>query len=93
MRAAVAGGHDVERRARPVAALAALVVSGLPTDRFVVEGFLPRSGTARRDRLADLAAERRTIVLYEAPHRLARTLGDLVEVVRRRTGPSSSHAS
>jgi 16S rRNA (cytidine1402-2'-O)-methyltransferase len=60
--------------------LAALVVSGLPTARFVMEGFLPRSGSARQRRLADLANERRTIVLYEAPHRLARTLADLVAV-------------
>jgi len=79
--AAVAGGHDVEAVPGPSAALAALVVSGLPTDRFVVEGFLPRSGAARRERLAALRTERRTIVLYEAPHRLARTLADLVQTV------------
>jgi 16S rRNA (cytidine1402-2'-O)-methyltransferase len=57
----------------------ALVLSGLPTERFVFEGFLPRSGGDRTRRLADLAAERRTIVLYEAPHRVARTVHDLVE--------------
>jgi 16S rRNA (cytidine1402-2'-O)-methyltransferase len=78
VKAALAGGHDVEAVPGPSAALAALVVSGLPTDRFVVEGFLPRSGPARRERLAALRAEQRTIVLYEAPHRLARTLADLV---------------
>ena len=61
----------------PSAAVAALVVSGLPTARFVFEGFLPRSGRARRQRLAELAAERRTIVLYEAPHRVLRTVADL----------------
>jgi 16S rRNA (cytidine1402-2'-O)-methyltransferase len=81
VKAAVAGGHDVEAVPGPSAALAALVVSGLPTDRFVVEGFLPRSGAARRERLAALRTERRTIVLYEAPHRLARTLADLVQTV------------
>jgi 16S rRNA (cytidine1402-2'-O)-methyltransferase len=63
-----------------VAATAALVISGLPTDRWVMEGFLPRTGKARRDRLADVAAEPRTVVLYEAPHRVARTLADLVDV-------------
>jgi 16S rRNA (cytidine1402-2'-O)-methyltransferase len=64
----------------PSAAVAALVVSGLPAGRFVFEGFLPRKGPARRQRLAAVAAEPRTTVLYEAPHRLARTLADLVEV-------------
>jgi 16S rRNA (cytidine1402-2'-O)-methyltransferase len=55
----------------------ALVASGLPTGRFVFEGFLPRKGSGRSERLAELVGERRTIVLYEAPHRLARTLADL----------------
>lgn len=63
----------------PSAADSALVISGLPTGRFVFEGFLPRKGSGRRERLAEVAAEQRTIVLYEAPHRLARTLTDLVE--------------
>ena len=61
----------------------ALVVSGLPTARFVMEGFLPRSGQERTARLADVATERRTVVLYEAPHRVARTITDLGE----RCGP------
>jgi 16S rRNA (cytidine1402-2'-O)-methyltransferase len=78
--AAVAGGHAVVAVPGPSAALAALVVSGLSTARFVVEGFLPRRGEERRRRLAELRREGRTIVLYEAPHRLARTLRDLVEV-------------
>jgi 16S rRNA (cytidine1402-2'-O)-methyltransferase len=77
VRAALAAGHDVEAVPGPSAALAALVVSGLPTDRFVVDGFLPRTGAGRRERLAALRTERRTVVLYEAPHRLARTLADL----------------
>ena len=79
--AAIAGGHAVEAVPGPSAALAALVVSGLPTDRFVVEGFLPRTGGARRQRVAELIAERRTVVLYEAPHRLARTLAELAEAL------------
>jgi 16S rRNA (cytidine1402-2'-O)-methyltransferase len=77
--AAVAAGHAVEVVPGPSAALAALVVSGLPAGRFVFEGFLPRKGSGRAERLAAIAAEPRTIVLYEAPHRLARTVADLAE--------------
>ena len=61
----------------PSAAIAGLVASGLPAGRFVFEGFLPRKGSGRTQRVAELARERRTIVLYEAPHRVARTLADL----------------
>jgi 16S rRNA (cytidine1402-2'-O)-methyltransferase len=61
----------------PAAFVAALVVSGLPTGRFVFEGFLPRSGRARSERLEVLATEPRTVVLYEAPHRVERTIADL----------------
>jgi 16S rRNA (cytidine1402-2'-O)-methyltransferase len=61
----------------PSAAVAALVVSGLPTDRFVFEGFLPRSGRARAERLGALGQEPRTIVLFESPRRVAATLTDL----------------
>jgi 16S rRNA (cytidine1402-2'-O)-methyltransferase len=75
--AAVAAGHAVAVVPGPSAAISALVVSGLPTGRFVFEGFLPRKGSGRQERLAELAGERRTMVLYEAPHRLARTLADL----------------
>jgi 16S rRNA (cytidine1402-2'-O)-methyltransferase len=77
VRAALAAGHDVASVPGPAAAVAALVVSGLPTARFVFEGFLPRKGSARRERLDALVDERRTLVLYEAPHRLARTLAEL----------------
>lgn len=75
--AAAAAGAAVEVVPGPSAALAGLVLSGLPTARFAFEGFLPRKGSARTRRLADVAAEPRTVVLYEAPHRLARTLADL----------------
>jgi 16S rRNA (cytidine1402-2'-O)-methyltransferase len=75
--AAVAAGHPVEVIPGPSAAVSGLVASGLPTGRFVFEGFLPRKGSGRQERLAELAGERRTVVLYEAPHRLARTLADL----------------
>lgn len=80
VRAAINAGHVVEVVPGPSAALAALVVSGLPTGRFAFEGFLPRKGSARTSRLSDVAAERRTVVLYEAPHRVARTLADLAVV-------------
>lgn len=63
----------------PTAALTALIVSGLPTRRFCFEGFLPSSRKERRERLAALAKEARTIILYEAPHRLKDTLAELAE--------------
>lgn len=78
--AAASAGHRVEVVPGPSAAVTALVASGLPTGRFVFEGFLPRKGSARADRLAAVAAERRTVVVYEAPHRVARTLADLAAV-------------
>lgn len=79
--AAVAGaGLAVEVVPGPSAAATALAVAGLRADRFVFEGFLPRKGSARAERLAAIAAERRTVVVYEAPHRIRRTLGDLVDV-------------
>jgi 16S rRNA (cytidine1402-2'-O)-methyltransferase len=59
------------------AAIAALSVAGLPTDRFVFEGFLPAKASARRERLQELAAETRTLVFYEAPHRIAEVLADM----------------
>jgi 16S rRNA (cytidine1402-2'-O)-methyltransferase len=77
--AATNAGHPVEVVPGPSAAITGLVASGLPAGRFVFEGFLPRKGSGRSERLALVAAERRTVVLYEAPHRLARTLADLAE--------------
>ena len=77
VRAAAAAGHEVLVVPGPSAAIAALVASGLPTGRFVFEGFLPRKGSARTERVRSLATETRTVVLYEAPHRIARTLADL----------------
>jgi len=61
----------------PSAVTTALAVSGLPCDRFCFEGFLPRKPGERRSRLAGLAGEERTLVLFEAPHRLRETLVDL----------------
>ena len=77
---AVAAGVPVEVVPGPSSLLAALVVSGLTTSRFVFEGFLPRRGSARTERLGAVLRESRTTVLFEAPHRLARTLEDLVAV-------------
>jgi 16S rRNA (cytidine1402-2'-O)-methyltransferase len=63
------------------AVLTALSAAGLPTDRFVFEGFLPVKGEARRDRLESLQSEARTLVIYEAPHRVRQTLTDLAAVL------------
>lgn len=61
------------------AAIAALSVAGVPTDRFVFEGFLPAKAAARGERLRQLAREERTLIFYEAPHRLAEVLRDMAE--------------
>jgi 16S rRNA (cytidine1402-2'-O)-methyltransferase len=76
---AIDQGLRVEVIPGPFAAAVALVGSGLldPSGRFCFEGFLPRKGAARAARLGELVGEQRTVVLYEAPHRLARTLSDL----------------
>jgi 16S rRNA (cytidine1402-2'-O)-methyltransferase len=74
-------GVRIEVIPGPSAAVTALVASGLPTDRVAFEGFLPRKGGARRDRLAELATEPRTIVLFVSPHRVADDLGDLASAL------------
>lgn len=79
VRAAVDAGHLVSATPGPSAAIMALTISGLPTGRFVFEGFLPRSGGGRSARLAEVSDEQRTVVLYEAPHRLAATVAELRE--------------
>ena len=75
--ACVDAGIAVDVIPGPSAVTTALVLSGLPTDRFVFEGFLPRSGRARAERLEAMASEQRTIVLFESPRRLERTLKDM----------------
>jgi 16S rRNA (cytidine1402-2'-O)-methyltransferase len=72
-----AAGETVSAVPGPTSVIGALVVSGLPTDRFCVEGFLPRKGGERRQRIADLLADGRTTVVLEAPGRVAATLADL----------------
>jgi 16S rRNA (cytidine1402-2'-O)-methyltransferase len=75
--AAIDAGIEVTVLPGPSAVLAALALSGLPVDRFCFEGFLPRKPSARRRALAELAEEQRTLVFFEAPHRLAESLADL----------------
>ncbi len=74
--AAIAAGYPISVVPGPSAVLVALALSGLPTDRFCFEGFLPRKGEQRRRRLAELATESRTMVFFEAPHRLSEFLED-----------------
>jgi 16S rRNA (cytidine1402-2'-O)-methyltransferase len=75
--AALAAGCEVGVVPGPSAVLTALALSGLPTDRFVFEGFLPAREAARRERCRALAQEPRTLVLFESPHRIVDTLQDL----------------
>jgi 16S rRNA (cytidine1402-2'-O)-methyltransferase len=76
VRAAAAAGIEVVAVPGPCAAIAALSIAALPTDRFCFEGFLPARGSARRTRLQALARESRTLVFYESPHRVVETLED-----------------
>jgi 16S rRNA (cytidine1402-2'-O)-methyltransferase len=78
---AAARGIPVVPVPGPSAAVAALSASGLPTDEFLFVGFLPPKAGARRARLAELAGVRATLVIYEAPHRVAATLADAVDVL------------
>jgi 16S rRNA (cytidine1402-2'-O)-methyltransferase len=77
--AVAAAGIPVRPVPGPCAFVAALSTAGLPTDRFVFEGFLPARAEARRERLRGLAGETRTLVFYEAPHRLAATISDMAD--------------
>lgn len=80
VRAARAAGVTVSPVPGPCAAIAALSVAGLPSDRFVFEGFLPARAAARRERLAELAGEARTLVFYESSHRVRECLDDMAAV-------------
>lgn len=77
---ALQAGCQVEVIPGASAALTALVLSGFPTDRFVFEGFLPVKGGARRSKLELLREEPRTVICYESPHRLVKTLQDIQDV-------------
>ncbi len=72
-------GHEIICIPGPCAATTALVISGLGTQRFCFEGFLPFKGRERKERLKEIAAEPRTIIIYEAPHRLKKLLQELLE--------------
>lgn len=80
VRAAAAAGIEIRAIPGASALTAALSIAGLPTDRFVFEGFLPARGSERRTALARLSSERRTLVFFEAPHRIAATLADLAQL-------------
>lgn len=79
VRACLDAGIEVSVLPGPSAVLAALAVSGLPVDRFCFEGFLPRKAGERRRRIEELAEERRTMIFFEAPHRLAESMKALAE--------------
>jgi 16S rRNA (cytidine1402-2'-O)-methyltransferase len=81
VRLAAAAGHEVRAIPGPTAIAAALSVAGVPTERFCFEGFLPSKPREREARLESLVRESRTLVLFEAPHRIADTLADCVRVL------------
>lgn len=81
VKACVDRGLTVEVVPGPTAVVSALAVSGLPTGRFVFEGFLPRKKGERRRRIEELGTEQRTIVLFESPHRIEDSLSDLLDVL------------
>lgn len=76
VRAAREAGCDVSPVPGPCAAIAALSVAGIASDRFVFEGFLPAKAAARRERLRELVAETRTLIFYESSHRIVESLAD-----------------
>src|SRR3546814_3151918 len=81
VREARAAGHYVTTISGPCAAIAALTVAGLPTDRFMFAGFLPAKARARETELAELAGIRATLIFYESPHRLEATLAAMATVL------------
>jgi len=81
IRAAIAAGVPVVPVPGPSALVSALVISGLPTDSFLYLGFLPRQAAARRRLLRSVAGERRTLVAFEAPHRLLKALNDIADIL------------
>ena len=77
VRAAVDAGFPVHAVPGPAAFVMAATISGLPTQRIAFDGFLPRSGAERRNAITEIVHERRTTVIYEAPHRIVKTVEDL----------------
>lgn len=84
VRQCIEAGLDIYLIPGPCAAVAALAASGLPTGRFTFEGFLSTATKSRFEHLRDLKSEKRTMVFYEAPHKLLRTLRDMVTVFGNR---------
>ena len=78
---AIQGGIKVESVPGPTAFVCALVISGLPTDKFVFEGFLPAKAGKRRKRILELSEEKRTLIFYESPHRILVTLEELINIL------------
>jgi 16S rRNA (cytidine1402-2'-O)-methyltransferase len=81
VQAAIANGVDIVPLPGATAIIPALTASGLPTDRFFFEGFLPHKSAARKKRLEKLKDLEHTLVFYESPHRLQKSLGDMLEVL------------
>ncbi|MFH1825777.1 MAG: 16S rRNA (cytidine(1402)-2'-O)-methyltransferase [bacterium] len=84
VKAAAEAGIKVEPIPGPSAAITALAVSGLPTDKFVFEGFLPKKPGKKRKALESLRNDPRTVIIYESPYRLIKTLGDIRTVLGER---------
>ena len=84
IKAVVNEGIEVIPLPGPSAAVPALVASGFATDRFVFEGFLPRKGQERKDRLASINLDERTTIIYESPYRIKETISDLAEIMAGR---------
>ena len=81
VQAAIAAGVTVTCLPGPSAVLVALTLSGLATDRFAFDGFLPRKGAERRSLFSDVARETRTLIFFESPHRIAEALADARDVL------------
>lgn len=81
VKACAEAGLPITSTPGPSAVLMALAVSGLPSDRFSFEGFLPRKPGARKNLLEELRSEKRTMVFFESPHRIADTMGDFLTVI------------
>lgn len=80
IRLAIDNDVRIEHIPGPAAVIAGLVLSGMPTDKFIFEGFLPNKSGARKNRLKEFLGQKRTIIFYESPHRLVKTLQDIHEV-------------
>ena len=81
IRAAQEAGVKIEAIPGPTALIMALTASGLPMHSFIFEGFLPVKSTGRRNKLAEFKGEKRTVIFYESPHRILKTLKDIAEVL------------